>query len=505
MDSSIALEILLNKYEIPTNEENKYPFKIVDNYNGLSLAHYDYNFTVKTEADSKIRNIRGVIVDVDKKEVVCESFGYTPVIVSETIPNPGDLIKDTNGIEYTFPTDFSLTPITEGALIRVWKHKGETIVSSHRRINCEKSRWGSSGFFKSLFLKYVKDFNLDSLIEGGKTANFILMDKNLLISSKFPLLNKEGAIVYLGDKELPDIPYLSEYNDSDDITLYKINQFDLEQANKHLTQGFHSFEAKEQNHLMCLGEGVIVSYIENGVKKLLSINSPAYYRRCKLVDNDPNILHRCYKLINQSYYPKSGDDDYIQRFPSVPTLFAEQINTLETPFINEIPSSICYTDEELTNKNDKFSHERRLRNTLMWFAMSLSLPHQITALKSIQILIQERKDVSDILCKNYVKFSKSEFDDYIVNTSNSDVFKYITHRINNAMDFAKKNSRNGKVSKEAILNNIRMGVMRDSGDWLYNMVKVLIKKKPKVIQNPVQNESCSEEVCLAPNSVRFDN
>lgn len=487
MENLIAMDVILNKYNIDKNNENDYPFKIVDRYDSLALAHYDYNFTVKTESDNKIRNVRGVIVDVDKMEVVCESFGYTPVIVSDKIPEAGEAVIDVNGKEYSFPSEYTITPITEGTLIRVWKHKNEIMISSHRRINCEKSKWGKSGFFKSLFLKYIGDFNLESLVEDGSVANFILMDRTLLLASKIELDNKDGLVVYLGDKDI-NIPYLGELETNFEKSFFKINNLTLDQANNHLERGFRSE-----------GEGVIINYKENGTQKVLCINSKAYYKRCKIVDNNPNILHRCYKLLSESYYPKTGDDKYLEKFDITPI-------TLEDVF-TDIPSNETktYTEVELTDKSDKRSHLRRTINTLMCYYNSLALVHQEECVKSIKQLFQERKDISDTICKNYLQYSKGEFEGVI---GDGDVLKYIQHRVVNAMDFAKKNSKNGKVSKDAILNNIRMGILRDSGDWLYNIARVLLRtKKTKIVGDVVIND-CStsvDEVCMSPNAVRFNN
>jgi hypothetical protein len=494
-----------------TQDENgKYPFKIVNEYESLRLVHYDQNTIHNTEVDNELRKIRGVIVDIEEKKVVCPSFGYTPSIVSNSLPEPESVVKDSYDKEYTFPKEFKIFPVTEGTMIRVWKYKGQLMFSSHKRINCDKSRWGTSGFFKDLFMKYIGDFNLNDMVNEGKIANFILMDKDLTIATKFPMGKRDGLIVFLGftDENNTTISYettlpsLKEHSIDDTNTntnLFSSWELNMEDANKHLTQGFYDYPAKEQSDILCLGEGLVITYNKNGNNAVMIVNSEAYTRRIKLVDNDPNILHRCYKLISKTYYPKvvNETDTYLNSFPAVPVMSVEEINELETPFVTEMKGK-NYTEDELTNKLNKNSYELRLRNALTWYAMSLSLSHQLSAFQNINNLINERKQICDIMCTKYESFIKGDFDGYETKYY-PDVFKYIQHRIVNARDFAKTNNK-GKTTPSMILNNIKTGVMRDSGDWLYNIAKVLIRIPAKT-----NHEEYTDSVCVAPQNVRFNN
>jgi hypothetical protein len=486
------------------NDDGKYPFKIINEYETLNLIHYDSNTISKTASDSEIRKLRGIIIDTEEKKVVCPSFGCTPTIISNVLPEPKSIVKDSHNIEYTFPETFKISPVTEGTMIRVWKYKNELLFSTHKRINCENSKWGSSGFFKKLFMDYIKDYNLESMVTDGKIANFILMDKNLTIATKFPFNNRDGLVVFLGVTDIENttfentvtLPTFNEYNNQD-ITFFKSWEMNTEEANKHLTQGFYDFPAREQTDILCLSEGVVVSYIENGKNCVMIVNSEAYSRRIKLVDNDPNILHRCYKLINKTYYPKNSTevDTYLNNYPAVPVMNDEEIKNLNSEIISELPGKIC-TSEELTNKNDKKSYELRLRNALTWYAMSVSLPRQAAAFQSISTLIKERSQIVEIMSKKYYNFLKGDFDEYNHNIHYPEVFKYIQHRIVNARDFAKTNSVTNKPNMSLILNNIKTGVMRDSGDWLYNIAKVLIR---------IPNKTCNDEICIPTQQIRFAN
>jgi hypothetical protein len=137
-----------------TQDENgKYPFKIVNEYESLRLVHYDQNTIHNTEVDNELRKIRGVIVDIEEKKVVCPSFGYTPSIVSNSLPEPESVVKDSYDKEYTFPKEFKIFPVTEGTMIRVWKYEDELMISTHRQINAENASWGTSENLKDKFIK----------------------------------------------------------------------------------------------------------------------------------------------------------------------------------------------------------------------------------------------------------------------------------------------------------------------------------------------------------------
>lgn len=495
MHNEEDISTVANVLSFVVDENGKYPFKIIDSYKNLRLVHYDINKA--HELDPQAQNLRGTIVDINTMKIVCSSFGYTPNIVTGSVPEIGQLLTDTNNKDFNFPENFNLSPVTEGALLRVWMYEDEIMVSSHRKINCEKSRWGSSGFFKELFYKYIGDFDIKNVIADNNVAYFILMDKDLTISTKFPIGNRNGLLLFIGTRTAENeetnidntynIPSFSNYNNPEyeNCTLFSSWNMTQDEANKHLNQGFYDYPAKSQEDILCLSEAVIVSYMVDNKKKVATLMSPAYYRRFKMVDNDPNILHRCYKIINTAYYPKitGSDDKYLDVYPSVDIMNKEDIEAFSSVIVEgPIPGSVKYTNEQLTDRTDKDSHERRIRNALMWYAMSLSLPHQSDALKNINLMFWERNEILRLMTKNYKFYSTGVFEG-LETKYNTEVFKYIQHRLVKAKEFAKTNNINREPSMALVMNNVKTGVLRDSGDWLYNIAKVLIRIPSKTSTN----------------------
>ncbi len=468
---------------------------------GLYLLHFDGEDIRSTKKGDNVRELRGTIVDINANAVCCASFGYIPTAVIDeknvkSIFKENESFIDRDNNEYNFETfeegyhsilensDFTydVFPLYEGTMIRVWKHNGELMISTHKKIDCVNSHWGSSKMFKELFLEYTKNVDFNEYTNDHTVHYFVLMNEDLLVCSKFPMTNRSGLVVYVGtrDKLNMDIkkagwmlmekmklaPLTNEEIHTGSGTFYGPDLITkYSEVTKLLTKGFYDHPAFEQSNPLCLGEGVVVTYNENGRRRNLRIVSAAYKKRSELVDNDPNILHRCYVLLNKALYPKVGEDTYVSQFPPIPIINSE----LSTVPITTAYEGTTYTEEELTNKSDIESHNRRFKNTIMWYLLALALPHQKAALRCMEYVIEERKKIIDILITNYKRFKNGDFEGLTFKKDMA-TMKHIQHRLTEAEKFAKEN--NGNVKK-----NIRMGVLRDTGEWVFKMARLLIEDR----------------------------
>ncbi len=99
----------------------------------LILVHY-------LEPTLETRHIRGVVIDVEKEQIVAESFPYT----EELLPSE-EKIK-------TVPlgTDCKVTKAFEGTILRVFRGRVSKnwYLSTHRKINGRRSRWAGPPFGK---------------------------------------------------------------------------------------------------------------------------------------------------------------------------------------------------------------------------------------------------------------------------------------------------------------------------------------------------------------------
>lgn len=468
---------------------------------GLYLLHFDGEDIRKTKREDLVRNLRGTIVDINANAVCCASFGYIPTAVIDeknvkSVFKENESFIDRDNNEYNFEafeegyqsilenSDFTydVFPLYEGAMIRVWKHNGELMISTHKKIDCANSHWGSSKMFKELFLEYTKDFDFKEYTNDHTVHYFVLMNEDLLVCSKFPMTTRKGLVVYVGTRDklnmdiknagwmlmqkmkLPSLTNDEIHNGTgtfygpDLITKYS-------EVTKLLTKGFYNQDAFEQDNPLCLGEGVVVTYNEGKQRRNIRIVSSAYKKRSELVDNDPNILHRCYVLLNKALYPKVGEDTYISQFPSISIINTEKS---QVPITGSYEGT-AYTVEELTNKSDMESHTRRFKNIVMWYLLALALPHQKAALRCMEYVVEERKKIIDILITNFNRFKNGDFEGLTFKKDMA-TMKHIQHRLTEAEKFAKEN--NGNIKK-----NIKMGVLRDTGEWVFKMARLLIEDR----------------------------
>lgn len=112
----------------------------VDSHNGLDMYCYQ---SCDNTTPIEIASIRGVVLDGDN--VVFKGFGYLPEYTVYDIEH----VKNTypNLAKYTFHESF------EGTFIKVFYAKEKWYISTHRKLDAYKSKWGSSTSFGEQFEK----------------------------------------------------------------------------------------------------------------------------------------------------------------------------------------------------------------------------------------------------------------------------------------------------------------------------------------------------------------
>lgn len=107
--------------------------------------------------EDEIRKVRGTIVDRKTRKIVCNGgvfpYEYTAIEKENFLQKMVELnhkIEDMD-IEYSF----------EGTVIRIFYHK-KWYISTHRKLDADRSKWGSNNSFKFLFEKGLKEsYNLE--------------------------------------------------------------------------------------------------------------------------------------------------------------------------------------------------------------------------------------------------------------------------------------------------------------------------------------------------------
>jgi hypothetical protein len=481
------------------SENGKYPFKVVDSKedHGLYMIHYDADEIGKTTKDSIDRSYRGVIVsDVDG--IIVPSFGYTPSIVMDDFDvKVEDELTDKDGNKHKLG-DFGITrmfPMFDGTLLRVWKYKDQIHISSHKKIDAINSRWGTSGKFVELFTKYTKDIfgeHQENLFDENNKEkiqihNFLLVDIDLMISSKLHLDTsiKTGFVLHINsincelieevNLKIPNLHY-SEIG-SNKNTLIKVMPFDVttDEYKSFLTKGFYTDMEKIHSHIS-MGEGIVLF---NG-KSMLKVVSNGYNRRSKIVNNDPNILHRVYELITDTKFSPEGDT-YLEQYPVLPCPTDEQIKEMST-IMTSFPENWSIPNEDDFKKQDTKGFDLRFRNAVMHYAVSLPLYHQKVTLTAIKELVNNRYKAINEITNNYERFAKKQFPEG-TNARDLKVYERIHKIVMDSKSYANvrmnrgeklDGATKGQTFNKFVKDNIRNLIFREYGTSLYKIVRVLV-------------------------------
>lgn len=427
---------------IGPNADGVYPFSIRDrdDAKSLYLVHYDENTIGQTSLENPLREHRGTIVSLDYGAIVCSSIGYVPEVVvdapifltNNTFADPG--LDDTDGHAHslmrfkTMKNDalgyynltgkecFDIIPTYDGTNIRVWKHKGELLISTNNKINANKSKWGGNvQTFEEMFYACAEnsDFynsNLLALLDEGLIAYFVIMNKNLAHATKFPIGcdDRDSVLVFTGYRN-PDNTSPGPYK-SWDSNLYpmSLTNFAALPTNRifiakflednevplHLASGYNPENTQDGSFFNSFGESVTILYELNGKRQQVKFSSPAYVKRFNLYNNEPNILLEAHEIFT-SCMDKSFSE-YLELFPPVFDVTSLPYGDFQGPLLNEINGqSPTYSEPQL-----KENLILRFRNAMSWYATSLPLAHQRYAIEYTNILIDGREKLAGLLIAN---------------------------------------------------------------------------------------------------------
>lgn len=470
---------------------------------GLYLVHYRNN------ADkNKYGRLRGTVVDILAKTIVCSSFGFTPIINQEelSLTLSGDLhVTDIYGNDHQFPLkEAQIKPGFEGTILRVFKHDGIVYHSTHRRLNGDRSRWGNSPTFLQMYrdLHGPSDEFLFDSSYSPYCYIFLLVHPAVLIATKQNV--GPGYIVYLGHREMyspnPKIgPYrqslLEKHFDPSDerpdagyinpevaeiptmempsvITqpfIYTPNDLTLEEANHFLHFGFYQEFEDQLDPRLGLGEFVIIYYYQEGELKLLKIQGEAYGWRTAMRDNNPNLYNQLFLLLNGAHLQTENPDfrqQYLQLYPLLTPYSREEIAMM----LEEGPILVWpQTDQEI----ELNTQEERFHNIWQGYLMSVPLWRQAEVLRLSEDLYRDRDQVirwlirldeaDDLAHDNLSRRAKQLIEQARLSARDK--------TMNNQAYGIEGNSGNQKTISTLTHENLRKLIFKEEGGSLYRLVK----------------------------------
>ncbi|HXS59470.1 MAG TPA: hypothetical protein VN703_01495, partial [Candidatus Sulfopaludibacter sp.] len=337
----------------------------------LYLVHYT------DKADLNIYGqIRGVVVDIENKHVVCRSYSYSPTAVSDNLEVKNNIltIEDNSGMIHQIEKEnIQIKRGYEGTLIRFFKHRGTIYPSTHKKINCNRSKWGNSITFIEMYKELVNE-DPQNLFDKNESDSpivqlFILVHKDVQNVSKYDF-SDGGFSIYLGGKLAREVEDEKKYEKYFNLNIFATNSeeiINIDEANEFLNSGFYPSIKLNKDKRLNPGEFVMIYNVKNGqVLSSIKVQSTGYNWRTFVRNNNPNICHQFYMLFNY-LNPQALND----KFPAIPYVSEKHIeNILKTKPIISWPTN--------NSKNEVSKGIYRF-----WASMILAVPlhKQVTAFR----------------------------------------------------------------------------------------------------------------------------
>jgi len=520
--------------------ENSAAWEIVssDPENHLYMVHH------KPEANlSEYGQIRGIVVDTQAETVVCRSYGYTPTIVTERVTvqeGDGNIhLIDELGLEHTVNPARSIFKIGfEGTLINVFKHDGVVYRTTRKRLDASRSRWGNSKTFMDMYWSLGGPSDEVLFDPASKYSPychiFIIVHPDVLVVSKDNI--GDGYLVYLGPKQIWDTDYkLCPYkqtnkdgslfsgvtqaefsadprpdagwiddglhvpqtvsNMADNVSyvqghaIFSPPNLSFDEVNKHLLFGFYNgFEGWDKLDKRILpGEFVIIHSVdENGdTTGMLRVESPSYNWRSGMRDNNPNLLHRFFQLVNGSYLrydTPEGRNRYNNLYPIFTPYDAGSI----TKQINEDGPYVVWPQDDTYYPDNLMNKESRMYNVWLAFLNSVPLHKQKTVVTYLNYLYNKRGEL--IRWLRSVE-SRGHLDPTEFSRRAIDIIEAARRFAQKKVKAGQDRGRNGRKLplKVIVKDNIRNLIMKEEGSSLYRLIREMDRYKKE--QEELRNES----------------
>ncbi len=469
-------------------------------------------YMVHHSKDANLENygsLRGVVVDIVHKTVISHSYPYSPKVVANTITLDIDgniHLKDDNNTTYTLdPKNVRFKTGFEGTLMHVFKHNGNVYRTTRKKLDPSRSRWGNSVKFTQMYWDLGGPADEILFAEDKKYSpychTFIMCHPDVLVATKDEV--GSGNLIYLGPKQMyfidPDqCPFPLEdvdtdlhipetCNESNKGIIYQPENLTLEEANKHLLFGFYDgFEGYEYLDTRLLpGEFVIIEILNKygDMIKVLRVESPAYTWRCFMRNNNPNIQHRFFELVDNCYLKNDaqGKSTYENLFPIL------------TAYDVKILKNYVKTDPILVwpQKSSTFPRTRQEKLHNIWQCLLVSVPfhHQTKVVKYLDQLVEKKNELVNWL--NNLSYSRTDPElfsrrakDILIKTR-----KFANNRVQKGENHDVKTGKL-KSADEITKENIKNFINKELGPSLYRLVREMDKFKAELLK---QKEEEKEE------------
>lgn len=447
---------------------------------------------------------RGIILETKDglDNIVSASYGHTPEIL------PSEDLWDTVSPNSYFTTCF------EGPLVKLWWDlDDQPHLSTTNNLDCKNSYWGNrEERFGDLFQKYGGQSFIDNY-KGSKelTHHFMILTKDLSVSSDFGIKNNKCAIVYLGSMDRNNFSFrMIERDVFENDTFFDVfieneeslpesenfkivyplitkildGRVEINEMIKRVTIGFTEesiFSPLTENEKLrgvdlrvinsYFGEPVILR-TDFGITKIVPTG---YYKKCDIVGNTPNIKLLIYNMMDKCRPKKDLTLEYLETFDFlfVPELsFIKGLKESKNVKVDIIKKyrelgTIGYMDA----KNFKTTRCRE-RNLMLIALLCLPECKSRIAIEAYEEFLEGQEKLITFASSNTTKVIEGKFDDVIKNTKVLFRLKDICSR---SSDYALKNSSDNPEYYKNFKFSLKGLVQNERGNSLYRINKELNK------------------------------
>lgn len=466
-------------------------------------------FLLHSKIEPKISGLpRGLVVDIENGVVVCDSFGFTPIVSLDhlkTLPNSKDIsVVDEFINRHVFTAEnYTVTPAYEGVVVRAFKHEDVVYFSTHKRLDCSRSRWGSSDYFLDIYKRLGGPKAENLFPKDVKTSpwcyNFLLVDKELQYATKQHI--GSGFIVDLGSRKMWEygescpydnygcahtFPYIPDtlediiqFKGEDEPLFIRPKKMSLEEANFFLE---HGYTQSEEVNKMCGGEAVILyGYDKDGrVVDSVRVQPSSYNLRCQIRGDNPNIRHRFYQLINDAL-KYENKEELLRKYTSYSVVPGKENSITVEHDSHPVKLNMRNVDDRIfliyVHFYDTLPHSQQTRGRELWDNFK----------QDRQAVIEWFQNLSEK--SNPSRYIQEEYGHDEVELSNRSkaildmTKKHALTRMSTGKD---KNRFGKKMSRDQLIKaNIYNLIRRENGPSLFKLIREM--KRFQSLKQPIEN------------------
>lgn len=392
-----------------------------DQENGLYLVHYNQNGNMEEFGD-----IRGIVVDVYNKIIICASYGFTKGIMTNELKDVSDEqnIKDTNGNDYLFKNDdYKFYIGREGVNVRIFLYNGKIYYSTHRKLNIKNttSRWGSTTTFWNMLVnlnvpKKEIFFPDETKLYSPYVYIMMITHPDVLHVSKELIDN--GYLTHLETLKLwDDSPFTKDIvydvepklpNLTNDLEMakklthvYSPTELTITEVNDHLKYGYSDNKVSYEDNRLSHGEYIV------GIKKdnktwpidCIRIQSEAYTWRLDIRGDGLNPYRQYLILLNSSKIDATIDKGLVQFKNKYPLLNIYNVNSI----IRVLTNNNIIKDWKYDNTNNTPILTPECRMYIIWACYIIASPYHLQKKisKMYNKYLNDITKLNDFMFKSY--------------------------------------------------------------------------------------------------------